>query len=67
MFDTINSLVGIILLCISSIWVIVVFLIPAVKASAAYNPIRYFMRFNYYVLFVILVLNFDHFFIRHLI
>lgn len=65
-FDVVKSTVSVILLCLSSVWIIVIFLLPAVKKSMLFRPFRYFMRINYYVLFVILVLNFDHIFTKFL-
>ena len=53
-FDVVKSTISIVLLCISSVWIIVLFLKPALKESMLFRPFRYFMRINYYVLFVIL-------------
>jgi protoheme IX farnesyltransferase len=61
-FYVVTSLVSVLLLLASSLWLIGVFLLPVVRRSVNFKPIRYFMKFNYYVLFVILVLNFDHIF-----
>ncbi len=61
-FGVIRSVVSVSLLFLSSMWVITLFAIPALNESINFRPIRYFMRFNYYVLFVILVLNADHLF-----
>ncbi len=63
-FNVVSSLVSVLLLVISSAWVIWVFTRPALRQSLNFKPFRYFMRFNYYVLFVILVLNLDHVFVR---
>ena len=65
-FDVVRSTSSVILLCVSSVWIIVIFTIPVIKESVTFRPFRYFMRINYYVLFVILVLNFDHIFIKFL-
>ncbi len=59
-FNVVRSTISVLLLGLSSVWVVVVFLIPALRESVNFKPFQYFMRFNYYVLFVILVLNFDH-------
>jgi protoheme IX farnesyltransferase len=60
-FRVVVAFQSMVLLTVSSIWLIVVFLIPLLKPEREFKPFRYFMRINYYVLFVILVLNFDHF------
>ena len=60
----IGSAVGLFLISLSSLWLVAVFIKPVVEGSKNYKPIRYFMRLNFYVLFVIMVLNFDHVFMH---
>jgi len=60
----VNSLISVLLLCILSAWLIGVFLVPAMKGSKEFRPVKYFMQINYYVLLVIVVLNIDHVFVH---
>jgi heme o synthase len=63
-FGVVESLLSMIALGISSIFLIIVFLRPVLDISMEFKPFTYFMRINYYVLFVIIILNIDHLLIR---
>jgi heme o synthase len=58
-FNLIRSGIAITLLLIAAIALIVVFIWPLLKAGSEFKPFRYFMRINYYVLLVILLLNIE--------
>ncbi len=61
-FGVIRSAAALLLISLSSVWLIIVFMVPVFKAPADFRPIRYFVRLNLYVLFVIMVLNVDRLF-----
>jgi protoheme IX farnesyltransferase len=63
-FEVIRSTLVIFGIMLASVWLLVVFLLPVIQPQRLYNPFRYFMRINYFVLFIIIVLNFDHILIR---
>lgn len=66
-FHVVRSTVAGIAIAIASLGLIVVFLIPLVSRKKEFIPFRYFMRINYYVLIIIIILNFDHLLVRHLV
>jgi len=51
----------------ASLWLTIIFLIPLVKKDTEFVPIRYFMRINYYVLFIVVLLICDHLLAEYLI
>jgi protoheme IX farnesyltransferase len=59
-FGVVRSLISMVSLSIASIWLIIVFMAPIIKEEMEFKPFKYFMRINYYVLFVIIILNLDH-------
>jgi protoheme IX farnesyltransferase len=59
-FGVVGSLISMVSLAIASVWLIVVFMLPLIRMKKEFNPFTYFMRINYYVLFVIIILNIDH-------
>lgn len=66
-FRLVHSFTGLIIVSLASLWIITVFFVPLVKRSITINPFRYFMRINYYVLLVILILIFDHQLVKYFI
>jgi heme o synthase len=59
-FGVIRSFIVITGIITASIWLIIVFARPLLRPQTEFMPFRYFMRINYYVLFVIILLNLDH-------
>jgi protoheme IX farnesyltransferase len=43
----------------ASVWLLVVFFIPVFKPDKEFRPFTYFKRINYYVLFIIILVNID--------
>ncbi len=66
-FHVVRSTVAGISIAIASLGLIVVFLFPLIRKEDEFLPFRYFMRINYYVLIIILILNLDHLFLRYLL
>ncbi|MGD2035460.1 MAG: protoheme IX farnesyltransferase [Bacteroidales bacterium] len=66
-FHVVRSAVTGICLLLFSLWLVVVFFIPLVRQKSDFSPFGYFMKINYYVLAVIIVLNLDHLFFRYLV
>ncbi len=56
-----GSLIGKIILLLSSVGIILIFMKPILHPTDTFKPIRYFLRINYYALVVIIVLNLDVF------
>jgi protoheme IX farnesyltransferase len=63
-FNVIRSSTVIICTLLASVWLMVVFFIPVFNPKKDFKPFTYFMRINYYVLFIILMLNLDHVFYK---
>jgi protoheme IX farnesyltransferase len=63
-FSVVLSFISMIALAISSLWLIIIFIIPFLNKEKEFKPFAYFMKINYYVLFVIIILNIDHILIR---
>jgi protoheme IX farnesyltransferase len=64
-FHVVRSVLAGISIAITSLGLIVVFLFPLIRRADEFLPFRYFMRINYYVLIIILILNLDHVFLKH--
>lgn len=58
-FELVYSLSGLLIVLTASIWIIITFLLSLIRKQSIFNPFRYFMRVNYYVLLVILILLLD--------
>lgn len=61
-FDVTHSFITTLAIGIASLWLIYIFLKPVIKPKSDLLPFAYFMKINYYVLFVIVMLNLDHVF-----
>jgi protoheme IX farnesyltransferase len=61
-FNVVDSWIVIAGMIISSIWLIIVFTGMLWKKEQKFRPFHYFMRINYYVLSIIILLSIDHFF-----
>ena len=59
-YQLVYSITGLLTILLASIWIIIVFFLPIIRSKISFNPFRYFMRINYYVLLVIIILLFDH-------
>ena len=59
-FGLLRSLSGLVVVLAASLWLVVVFFIPLIRKKKEFLPFSYFMRINYYVLFIIVILNIDH-------
>jgi len=46
-------------LFLASIWLVVTFTALLRKTDSSFNPFRYFMRINYYILFILIVVSID--------
>lgn len=66
-FHVVRSVVSGICIAIASLILIAVFLIPVIKKSVDFMPFKYFMRINYYVLVIIIILNIDHLFLKYVL
>ncbi len=66
-FNVVRSVTAALCLTISSLLLILIFFIPLVRKNIEFAPFKYFMRINYYALFVIIVLNLDHLLLMYLI
>jgi protoheme IX farnesyltransferase len=66
-FGVIVSYVAVAGIMAASVWLIVVFMIPLIKPKSEFMPFKYFMRINYYVLFIIIILNLDRVFFHYLV
>ncbi len=60
-FNVIRSSLVLLAILFASIWLMIVFFIPVFNSEKEFKPFRYFMRINYYVLFMIILLNLDPF------
>lgn len=60
-FDVVNSWLVIAGMIISSVWLVIVFAGMLRKRDKMFKPFQYFMRINYYVLSIIILLSIDHF------
>ena len=65
-FELVYSLVGLVIITLASLLIIGVFLIPLIRRDIIFRPFRYFMRINYYVLVVVVMLVMDRFFVLYL-
>lgn len=63
-FSVIRSSMVMFATLFASLWLMVIFFIPVFNPKREFKPIRYFMRINYYVLFIIVVLNLDYIFYK---
>jgi len=66
-FHVVRSVTSGILIAMASLALIILFFIPLVNKAYDFRPFRYFMRINYYVLIIIILLNLDHIFLKHLL
>lgn len=66
-FSVIHSRISVIIILIASLWLIAVFIKPLIKKKEEFLPIKYFLRINFYVLIVIVILNLDFLFTAYLI
>lgn len=66
-FHVVRSAVSGILIAIASLGLIVVFFIPLIKKDIDFLPFKYFMKINYYVLTIIVILILDHLFLKYLL
>ncbi|MBN2349062.1 MAG: protoheme IX farnesyltransferase [Bacteroidales bacterium] len=57
--QSIISLIGIVII---SVWIIIIFLYPAINNNVQFSPRKYFMRINYFVLIALILMLSDHFF-----
>ncbi|MBN1597431.1 MAG: protoheme IX farnesyltransferase [Bacteroidales bacterium] len=64
-FGVISSVVTMILVIVMSLWLIIAFMLPLIINRKEFNPFKFFMRINYYVLVIIIVLNLDHLFQKY--
>ena len=62
LFGVIESTVSAVIIFGSSLWLLISFFIPVVNQKKSFEPFRYFMRINFYVLLVIILLNLDNLF-----
>jgi protoheme IX farnesyltransferase len=66
-FGVIHSFIAVAGIFSASVWLIIIFMIPVVRPQSEFKPFYYFMRINYYVLFVIILMNLDRFLFHYLI
>jgi protoheme IX farnesyltransferase len=59
-FNVTRSVITMLAMGIASIWLMIVFIMPVLDPGSDFYPFRYFMKINYYVLFIIVILNLDH-------
>lgn len=59
-FMVIRSSIVMFATLIASLWLMIIFFIPVFNPKKEFKPINYFMRINYYVLFIIIILNLDY-------
>lgn len=64
--DVLRSQLSFLIIIISSLWLILVFVRPVMRPSISYSAIKLFMNINYFVLLIIIILNFDHILYRFL-
>ena len=64
-FHVVRSVTAGICIAILSLGLVVVFVIPLIKRSVEFLPFKYFMRINYYVLLIIIIVNLDHLFLKY--
>jgi protoheme IX farnesyltransferase len=60
LFGVVNSLASTILISLSAAFLIFAFLKPVLKPNSSFIPIKYFMKINYFVLSVIIVLSLEY-------
>jgi len=63
LFDVVNSWLVIAGMIIASAWLTAEFLKMILKSKVPFRPFFYFMRINYYVLTIIILLSLDHLFL----
>jgi heme o synthase len=63
-FQVIRSSLAMFATLIASLWLMIVFFVPVFNPTKEFKPFTYFMRINYYVLVIILILNLDHILIK---
>lgn len=61
-YDVIRSTSVMIAIMLASVWLMIVFFIPVFKPKREFKPFAYFKRINYYVLFIIVLINIDYLF-----
>ncbi len=66
-FQVVYSFAGMIMILIASLWIMIEFLMPLIKKTDIFNPFRFFMRINYYVLLVVIILVFDHLLVEYFV
>ncbi|MBN8704434.1 MAG: protoheme IX farnesyltransferase [Bacteroidetes bacterium] len=55
-FGVVSSLVSVILILLSSIWLMITFSVLVIKPNAELNPGKYFMKINYFALMIMISL-----------
>lgn len=66
-FHVVRSVTAGISIAIASLGLIIVFLLPLIQRDKEFPPFKYFMRINYYVLIIIIILNLDHIFLGYIL
>jgi len=66
-FHVVRSTTAGISIAIASLALIILFFVPLINKMHDFHPFKYFMRINYYVLMIIVLMNLDHVFLRHLL
>ncbi len=64
-FKLVYSYMGMLIITLASIWLIGIFFIPLLRRRIPFNPFHYFMRINYYVLLIVVILIADHLFVEY--